>query len=44
VTFSSFTKSIGFAKRQVRYVRPLVGPIGGEGGRSGQCLKAICVF
>ena len=44
MTFSSFVKSISFARRQVRYIRPLVGLIGGEGGCSSQCLKAICVF
>jgi hypothetical protein len=44
VTPSSFAKSVGFARRQVRYVKPSVGLVGGEGGRSGQCLNAAWVF
>ena len=44
MTPSSFAKSVGFAKRQARYLKPSVGLVGGEGGRSGQCLKAALVF
>ena len=44
MTPSSFAKSVGFAKRQVRYLKPSGEPVGGEGGRAGQCLKAALVF
>jgi hypothetical protein len=44
VTPSSFAKSVGFAKRQVRYLKPSEELVGGEGGRAGQYLKAALVF
>jgi hypothetical protein len=37
-------KSVGFANRQVRYVKPSVGLASGLIGRFGQCLKAAYAF
>jgi hypothetical protein len=33
VTLSSFAKSVGFARRQVRYAKPLARQVGGANGR-----------
>jgi hypothetical protein len=44
VTPRTFAKSVGFAKIQVRYVRPSARQVGGDGGRSGQCEKAALAF
>ena len=33
MTLSSFAKSVGFARRQVRYAKPSVRQVGGASGR-----------
>jgi hypothetical protein len=40
MTPNSFIKLVGFIRRQVRYIKPLVGLVGGEGGHSSQYLNA----
>jgi hypothetical protein len=44
VTPSSFAKSVGFARRQVRYAKPSARQVGGANGRCGQYLKAVWVL
>jgi len=44
VTPRKAAKSVGFANRQVRYVKPSVGLAGGSIGRFSQCLKAAYAF
>ena len=40
MTPSSFAKSVGFARRQVRYAKPSARQVGGASGRCGQCADA----
>jgi hypothetical protein len=44
VTLRKAAKSIGFARRQLRYIKPSIGFIGDLIGHCGQCLKAAYVF
>ena len=44
MTLSSFAKSVGFARRQVRYAKPSARQVGGANGRCGQYLKAVLVL
>ena len=44
MTLSSFAKSVGFARRQVRYAKPSAKQVGGVNGHCGQYLKTVLVL
>jgi hypothetical protein len=44
VTLRKAAKSVGFTRRQLRYIKPSIGFIDGLISRYGQCLKAAYVF